>query len=207
MKKIILSLLLFLFIFRIDAYENEYFKINIDSSYKEEILDNNTYKWTKDNNYIAVTIDSNQSKKYDVSKFTDEDIQKQKEYLENSFNETFEEYNIKVDVTDIGKVNLNDNVILRYSLYYPTKDLTGSDTYQIGHVYTTNSYIFTLIYSSDKNINLNNDLEYNDIINSFETKDKIKTVVDRKSYLRFILVLGVILGILGYLLSLKKHKK
>ena len=101
MKKMILSLFLFLFMFNINAYENEYFKINIDSSYKEEILDNNTYKWTKDNNYIAITIDSNQSKKYDVSKFTDEDIQKQKEYLENSFNETFKEYNIKVHIKKV----------------------------------------------------------------------------------------------------------
>ena len=56
MKKLFIILLLILSITNIKAYENDYFKIDIPNDYKEEQIENNVYKWTKDNKYIAITI-------------------------------------------------------------------------------------------------------------------------------------------------------
>ena len=45
MKKILLIPILLLSIGNIKAYENEYFKVDIPETFKEEIAENGTYKW------------------------------------------------------------------------------------------------------------------------------------------------------------------
>ncbi len=202
MKKIFIILLLILSITNIKAYENDYFKIDIPDDFKEEQTEDNVYKWTKDNKYIAITISNNNTLKYDIATYTNEDIEKQKEYLKNNLNSNLEEYKVNVDVTNIEKVNLNDKTILRYNLYYPTKDATGYDIYQIGNVFTTNNYIITIIYSSDNEINED---EYS-FINNFVIKDDNVINIDRRKYIYYIVAIGVILGVIGYIVSLKKHK-
>ena len=65
MKKIFTILLLFIGMINIKALENEYFKIEIPNGYKEEISEKGLYKWTKDDNYITITV-SNNTQRYDI---------------------------------------------------------------------------------------------------------------------------------------------
>lgn len=202
MKKIFIILLLVLSITNIKAYENDYFKIDIPIDFKEEQVEDNIYKWTNNNKYIAITIADNSNLKYDISSYTDTDIEKQKEYLMENLNTGLEDYKVNVDVPYIKKIDLNDKTILRYSLYYPTKESTGYDIYQIGNVFTTKNYIITIIYSSDNEIN---ESEYS-FINNFEIKDDKVISINRVKYIYYIVAIGIILGVIGYILSLKKRK-
>ena len=74
-------------------------------------------------------------------------------------------------MTNIKKTKLNDYNVLSYNIYWPTKETTGYDTYQIGNIITTNKYITTIVYSSDNDISYNND--YHNIINTLKIKDSI----------------------------------
>ncbi|UKI58756.1 MAG: hypothetical protein L6V81_05200 [Clostridium sp.] len=62
------------------------FKLNVPDGYTEEINEPSLYKWTKDNNYITVTIDNN-TNRYDILRYTEDDMKKYEEYIENSINE------------------------------------------------------------------------------------------------------------------------
>ena len=70
------------------------------------------------------------------------------------------------------------------------------------NVFTTNNYIITIIYSSDNEINED---EYS-FINNFVIKDDNVINIDRRKYIYYIVAIGVILGVIGYVVSLKKHK-
>ena len=63
MKKLLLIPLLLLNISNVKAYENEYFKIDIPENYKEDIMENSTYKWidtkSKNNDNIVITVSKN----------------------------------------------------------------------------------------------------------------------------------------------------
>ena len=73
MKKIFTMLLIIITLFaetlNINAIENNYFKLNVPDGYTEEINESSLYKWTKDNNYITVTIDNN-TNRYDILRYT-----------------------------------------------------------------------------------------------------------------------------------------
>lgn len=202
MKKILLSLFLLSLCINIKAYENDYFKINIPNNYKEEIINDDTYKWSNDNNYVSISIVSNTALKYNIEAYTEKDIENQKKYIEENINNSLKEYKIKVNVTDINKVLLNNNYVLKYSVYWPTKDITGNDTYQIGNVFTTQKYIITILYSSNNEID---NEEYSSIINSFTIKDKISKVITYKEAFVFILVIGSALAII--LVIIEHNKK
>jgi len=204
MKKLFTILILFIGMLNVSALENEYFKVNIPDTYKEEINEKSLYKWTKDNNYITITIDNN-TNKYDILRYTDDDMKKYEEHIENSINEQLKEYNIKVDVKNVKKDKINNRNCIVYDTVWPTKESTGYDTYQKGYTFTTNNYIIMLTYSSDTELTDNEEL--NNIINSFTILDS-EIVYSTESKYKIMIILAVIAGIIGYIVSaiFKKRK-
>lgn len=204
MKKIFTILILFIGMLNANALENEYFKVNIPDTYKEEINEKKLYKWTKDNNYITITIDDN-TNKYDILRYTDDDMKKYEKHIENSINEQLKEYNIKVDVKNVKKDKINNRNCIVYDTVWPTKESTGYDTYQKGYTFTTNNYIIMLTYSSDTE--LTNNEELNNIIDSFTILDS-EIVYSTESKYKIMIILAVIAGIIGYIVSaiFKKRK-
>ena len=200
MKKIFLVLLLFSII-KVYAYENNYFEINIPENYTLTNETVNSYKWEKDKNYIAISYTSYNN--LSIKNFNDEDIQKQKENIENRINEELSNYDIKANITSIKKDNKDDLYYLEYELYLPSKKVLGFDTYQKGRMYSKNSSLFTLILNSDKEI-IND--EYNNLVDSFIIKDFL-SVSTFKSHLILIVFIGIIAGIIGYFISLKNKKQ
>ena len=208
MKKIftmlIILLTLFAEILNIKALENSYFKINIPEEYTEEIKESSLYKWTKDNNYITITIDNN-TNRYDILRYTEDDMKKYEEYIENSINKQLKDYNIKVDVKNVRKEKINDRNCIVYDTVWPTKESTGYDTYQRGYTFTTDKYIMMLTYSSDSE--LDNNTELTDLINSFEVLDNEIVYNDKYRY-RIMIVIAVVFGLVGFTISaiIKKRK-
>ena len=204
MKKVFILLILFSCIMKINAFENNTFKIDIPESYKETINQDDVYKWEKDNNYIAITVNSNKQVKYNVKYYTEEDINKQKEYIESNINKGLEQYEIKATVQDIKKYNKDELYYIEYSIYYPTKNTTGSDIYQKGRMYTTNNYITTIIYNSDKEIN---DEDFNNILNTLEIKDDYNVVktINNDQLVTSTIIVGLILAIVVFLIQYKRR--
>lgn len=204
MKRLFTILILFIGMLNVSALENEYFKVNIPDTYKEEINEKKLYKWTKDNNYITITIDDN-TNKYDILRYTDDDMKKYEKHIENSINEQLKEYNIKVDVKNVKKDKINNRNCIVYDTVWPTKESTGYDTYQKGYTFTTNNYIIMLTYSSDTELTDNEEL--NNIINSFAILDS-EIVYSTESKYKIMIILAVIAGIIGYIVSaiFKKRK-
>ena len=206
MKKVLIILFsLFLFITNIKAYENEIFKINISEDYKlEEQEKENNYKWIKDNKYISISVSDNSELKYNITKFTDEDLQKQKEYLEGSINENLSKYNITSEVKEI-KLS-EDKTTLTYDIYYPSKDTIGYDIYQRGKMYTTTHYILTIIYNSDEEIKDDNQ-EYINLINSLIILDD--PIKEPNPMIKYYLLGGIVIVVSSFAILLiikKKHK-
>ena len=206
MKKVLIILFsLFLFITNIKAYENEIFKINISEDYKlEEQETENNYKWIKDNKYISISVSDNSELKYNITKFTDEDLQKQREYLEGSINENLSKYNITSEVKEI-KLS-EDKTTLTYDIYYPSKDTIGYDIYQRGKMYTTTHYILTIIYNSDEEIKDDNQ-EYINLINSLTILDD--PIKEPNPMIKYYLLGGIVIVVLSFAILLiikKKHK-
>ena len=204
MKKIIILILsLLLCTCKIYAYENEYFKIDINENFiLDENTNNNTYKWTNENKYIAITISDNTKLKYNISKFTETDIENQKKYLEESYNKTLSKYNISLEIKDI---NINEEKTeLNYYLYYPSKEAMGHDIYQKGTMYTTDHYILNLVYSSDEEINDDNE-EYKNLKSSFQVLDEpIKEI--NLLYLAILLVITIVI-VIAFIVVLVKVRK
>lgn len=206
MKKIFTIILLFIGILSINvnALENSYFKIDIPEGYKEEINESSLYKWTKDNNYITITIDNN-TNRYDILRYTEDDMKKYEEYIENSINEQLKDYNIKVDVKNVRKEKINDRNCIVYDTVWPTKESTGYDTYQRGYTFTTDKYIMMLTYSSDSE--LDNNTELTNLINSFKVLDSEIVYNDKYRY-RIMIIIAVVVGLIGLTISaiIKKRK-
>ena len=204
MKKILTIFLSLLLIVRVQAFDNSYFTVNIPDGYLQDNLNSKTeFRWTNDKKYILITINDNSKLKYDIKEYTKEDIENQKKYLETKMNEGLSKYKINVEVKSINKVSNENENYLEYDLFYPSKSITGYDMYQKGRMYTTNSYITTILYSSDKEIN--QESEFTNIINSFIIKDKKVINIDIKNYIIFIIITGIVLGIIGYIIKLKKR--
>ena len=208
MKKIFTMLIILLTLFaetlNIKALENSYFKIDIPEGYKEEINESSLYKWTKDNNYITITIDNN-TNRYDILRYTEDDMKKYEEYIENSINEQLKDYNIKVDVKNVRKEKINDRNCIVYDTVWPTKESTGYDTYQRGYTFTTDKYIMMLTYSSDNE--LDNNTELTNLIDSFKVLDSEIVYNDKYRY-RIMIIIAVVVGLIGFTISaiIKKRK-
>ncbi len=202
MKKIFLIIMILSSFITVKAYENDYFKVDIPDGYNLTSKSNNTYKWDKENNYIAITVSNNSETKYNIKYYTDEDIENQKNYIEKRINEGLAKYNIKSTVSNIRKDNIDDIYFIEYDLYLPSKKAIGYDTYQKGRIYSLDKYLITLIYNNDSQIK---EEEYNTFINSFTIKDiAIDTKIKR--LIIAAIVIGVVSGIIGYFVSLKKKK-
>ena len=203
MKKILLVLLLIITSIKpIYAYENEYFTIDIPKNYKLTMNENNIYKWENKDKYISITIADNTKTKYNVGSYTDKDIENQKEYIETNINKSLESYNIKVDVTNIEKIQLNNTYSLNYTIFWPTKQLTGHDSFQVGNVISSEKYMTTIIYNCNDEIDQE---EYNKIINSFKINDSLTKPVS-KTPMSFILII-LIASFLAIFNSIRRKKK
>lgn len=206
MKKIFTIILLFIGMLsvNVNALENSYFKIDIPEGYKEEINEPSLYKWTKDNNYITITIDNN-TNRYDILRYTEDDMKKYEEYIENSINKQLKDYNIKVDVKNVRKEKINDRNCIVYDTVWPTKESTGYDTYQRGYTFTTDKYIMMLTYSSDSE--LDNNTELTNLIDSFKVLDSEIVYNDKYRY-RIMIIIAVVVGLIGFTISaiIKKRK-
>lgn len=203
MKKILLVLLLIITSIKpIYAYENEYFTIDIPKNYKLTMNENNIYKWENKDKYISITIADNTKTKYNVGSYTDKDIENQKEYIETNINKSLEDYNIKVDVTNIEKIQLNNTYSLNYTIFWPTKQLTGHDSFQVGNVISSEKYMTTIIYNCNDEIDQE---EYNKIINSFKINDSLTKPVS-KIPISFILII-LISSFLAIFNSIRRKKK
>jgi len=202
MKKIIIFIAILFSFTIVKAYENDYFSIEIPSNYKITNESNNTYKWEKDNNYIAISLSDNSKNKYNIKYYSQEDINKQQYYIEDKINEKLSNYNLKASISSMQKKNIEDIYFLEYDLYLPSKEAIGYDTYQKGRIYSLNNYLVTIIYNTDQKLN---EEDYNNVINTFKIKDKsIDTTI--KDLIIAAIIIGTILGIIGYLVSLRKKK-
>ena len=203
-KTLIIIMMFFISIITIKAYESDYFKIDIPNNYKETIIEDAVYKWENNNKYIAIKLSFNSLTKYNVKDYTEEEIQKQKEYIEEKLNESLKEYNIEATVSRIEKLHDDNYYYLEYDIYYPSKTLYGYNTYQRGRMYTTKNYITAIVYNSDKEIT--NDDEEIKSLNSIYIKDDEFTRRDYKRSLLLMITIGIILGIFGYFTEKKKRK-
>lgn len=191
MKKIFFLLIYFLFILNVEAYSNDLFQIDIPEEYK---IENNKaiYKWNKDDSYIAITVDDNTKLQYNVSSYTDEDINNYKSHLETSISEGLKNYNVSVNVRDVFKETINDVDSLTYNLSFNSKEV---NQYQKGNVFTTENYIITFVISSNKEIN---EEEYSSILNSL-------TIHDEKIRFKFTTIDMIALIFLIFILSKKLY--
>lgn len=206
MKKLLVAFILLFFVSKVYAFESEYFIVDIPEDYKETIIEDATYKWSKDKKYIAITLGINTIDKHNIKDFTDEDIRNHKDYLEKNITEGLKEYDIVVDVQRIEKIKENDKYYLEYDIYYPSKKLYGYDTYQRSRMFTTNNYITTIIYSSDKPIT--DEADYKEIFDSLQIKDKEVTKRNYMNSLILMFVLAVIFAIISVIRdNKKKHKE
>lgn len=191
MKKIFFLLIYFLFMLNVEAYSNDLFQIDIPEEYK---IENNKaiYKWNKDDSYIAITVDDNTKLQYNVSSYTDEDINNYKSHLETSISEGLKNYNVSVNVRDVFKEKINDVDSLTYNLSFNSKEV---NQYQKGNVFTTENYIITFVISSNKEIN---EEEYSSILNSL-------TIHDEKIRFKFTTIDMIALIFLIFVLSKKLY--
>ena len=208
MKKALLFLLCIISIGYVKAYENQFFQIDIPENYTEEKLNGDAFKWNNGNKYMAVTVTDNSETQYNVKYFTSVAIEKQKEYLEKNLTEGLSEYDIKVGVSDIKKVHdkETDGYYLEYTLLFPNNEKTGHPIYQKGRMYTTEHLITTIVYSSDTEIE--NDEECKNVMNSLKILDNpiLGRNINLKSFFATIIIVGVILGIISAIKSEKKRQ-
>lgn len=208
MKKIIFILFLFLpsIVF---AYENEYFKIDIDDTYNEVSVNNTTYIWTSEETndlpIITINISNNEQQNlHNYKEYNEKDIENYKQALKNEFNKELSKYDIQTNINTIKKVTINNLPSIYYEAFSDTKDIYGYDIYQYNYSFTTSNYISSITYSSDKESN-----ELEQIIKSFEIKD---TAIKSKSFFEdknnIIFVSGISIGILLFIISefIKKKK-
>lgn len=208
MKKIIFILFLFLpsIVF---AYENEYFKVDIDDTYNEVSINNTTYIWTSketnDLSIITINISNNDKQNlHNYKEYNEKDIDNYKQALKNEFNKELSKYDIQTNINTINKITINNLPSIYYEAFSNTKDIYGYDIYQYNYSFTTSNYISSITYSSDKKSN-----ELEQIIKSFEIKD---TAIESKTFFEdknnIIFISGISIGILLFIISelIKKRK-
>ena len=198
MKKILLILLSLLVINKVSAYENEYFSFDVPESFKEQIIEDKKYIFSQENEYISITIDDN-TNNYDVNKFTQKDIDKQKEYLEKEYKDKFKDYASNIEITNIEVIHTKKNNYLVYDITYDTKTSIGYNNYQRCRMYTTNNYVYSILYNSDKEIT------NNDYLDSFKTKDSYLRNINIWLYLALLIVMMISLFLIDHYMHKKRH--
>ncbi len=204
-------MVILLSISKVYAYENSYFKIDIPDDYKEEEINSTTYKWVSTKNShenLIISVSKNSTtNKHDVNKYNDEDIKNYEEYIETEINNQLKDYNLTVDVTNVRKEKINDLEAITYDIFWPTKESLMYDTYQKGYSFTTNNYIYIYTFTSDKQITKDN----SDFKTTIESLKLLDTEIENKGLLnerwKQVLLVSVVAGILGAIISLIKRRK
>lgn len=178
------------------AYENNYFSIELDPSFKEKNIEDKKYIFSSNNDYISITITNNKDN-YDVSKFNENDIQKQKEYLEKEYKNKFSN---KAHITNIELKNNDTIYYLEYDLFYESKDQIGYNIYQRCRMYTTNNYVYSILYNSDKEIT------NNDYLDSFKIKDSYLRRINTTLYIILSIIMLILLLLINYRINKKRRK-
>lgn len=212
MKKILLMMYLLLVPNIVCAYENDYFSLDIPENYKELVKENDVYKWSNNNENeipnITVTVTENSSAdKQNVEKFTDSDLEKYKETIESTINDSISEYNLTVTVERLEKTKLKKYLALTYTTKWPTKESFGYDMYQKSYVITTEKYITAIVYTTASEEDLNSK-EIKTVLESFKIND-IDIVEEGffENSRNQIIIVGIAAGIIGYVISALKKKK
>lgn len=200
MKKVVVFLICLLLFTKVYAYENKYFSIDIKEPFKGPTVEGKKYVFTNGNEYISIIVNKNKDN-YEISKFTDEDIENQKKYLETEYKEKFSKYSSNVSITNIELKNIDSLYYLEYDVFYETKKTIGYNIYQRCRMYSTDNYIYSILYNSDKEIT------NNDYLDTFKIKDKYLKDVNITTYIISLISLLVLLLLIDYLFSKKKHKK
>ena len=203
MKKIFFLIVLLFNFDIIFAYETTYFSVDIPEGYQIVTDINGIYKWENKDKYISITV-SNNTNNYSVKDYTQSDLSNQKKYIEDKINNNLNEYDTKVSVTKINKSILKDDLYsLSYTIYWPTKEHTGYDIYQYGNVISTDDYMYTIVYNTDKDIL---DDEYKLILNSFTPVDVVNKVNDDNFRIFLVIIVALILSIIRLIIKYIKKK-
>lgn len=212
-KIIILLLCLILFPSNIFAFSNDYFDISITDEFKETKTDDElAFKWVSDSDNklpsIVITIEKNNSATpYNIESYTVEELVVYKKQIVNKMKESLKDYDIDVTVSNIEKKNINGLTSMYYTIYWPTKDSYGYDMYQRSTVFTTKKYVTTIIYSTTDEKDYKT-TKYIDLINSLKIKDT--SITDYNffdSTLNRIVIVGIIGGIIGFIISAVRKKR
>ena len=199
MKKALLFLILLIIpITTLLAYENAYFSIYIPSDYQEKEVQEDSYLWTKDNNYIMINVERNKES-LNIKNIYDEDLNKQKEYIEQKYKE---QVNSEISVTNIKKYKGKRTYYIEYDIQIHSKDEIGYDIYQKQRLYMTDNLIYIITFSSDNTIN--NQI-YTNLVNSFIIKDSYLRNLRIKPYFILLLTSIVFLLLIYSLINIKKH--
>ncbi len=211
MKKALIIFLLLLSFNKVYAYENEYFKLDIPEDFKEEKINSYTYKWISTKNsheYLIITISNNNgTNKHNVKDYNSDDIKNYEEYMETEINNQLKDYNLKVDVTNVKKEKVNNLDSITYDVFWPTKESISYDTYQKGYSFTTDKYVYIYTFTSDKKIT-NENASFKKTLESLELLDiKIEKTGFLSKKWQQILLVSMIAGVLGAIISLTFRRK
>lgn len=208
MKKIILIITMFIFITNVNAYENEKFKLDIPDTYKLNNETPNIYVWQdkKSENNITITLQENtEENTINIEEYTEEDLINYKDYLTTSLNKELEEYKVTVEVTNVKKEKINNYTAIEYDSMWPTKESIGYNFYQKGYIFTTKNYVVSLTFGSSKEITDETEF-YKNAINSLTINDNKIEKEKNNTYIYIVIAVGVISGIVGYIISAIKKK-
>lgn len=208
MKKIILIITMFIFLTNVNAYENEKFKLDIPDTYKLNNETPNIYVWQdkKSENNITITLQENTEENIiNIEEYTEEDLINYKDYLTTSLNKELEEYEVTVEVTNVKKEQINNYTAIEYDSMWPTKESIGYNFYQKGYIFTTKNYVVSLTFGSSKEITDETEF-YKNAINSLTINDNKIEKEKNNTYIYIVVAVGVISGIVGYIISAIKKK-
>lgn len=208
MKKIILIITMFIFLTNVNAYENEKFKLDIPDTYKLNNETPNIYVWQdkKSENNITITLQENtEENTINIEEYTEEDLINYKDYLTTSLNKELEEYEVTVEVTNVKKEQINNYTAIEYDSMWPTKESIGYNFYQKGYIFTTKNYVVSLTFGSSKEITDETEF-YKNAINSLTINDNKIEKEKKNTYIYIVIAVGVISGIVGYIISAIKKK-
>lgn len=200
MKKILLLYLFFFMTTIVYSYENDYFSINVPEDYIEKINDT-VYTWSKDNIFLNIVININKDN-YDVNKFEQKDLDKQKQYIIDTYQNELSTYNVVPTISNMNVINNDSISYLEYDLMFESTSTIGHDIYQKCRLYTSNNYVYLLTYNSENEIN-EDDIN---IINSFKIKDQYLKNINYTIYIILFILMGAFILLIDYLISKKRHK-
>ena len=198
MKKVLIIFICLLLFNKVYAYENKYFSIDINDSFKKQTIEDKKYIFSHDNEYISITINNN-TNYYDVKNFTEEDINKQKEYLEKEYKNKFNKYTNNISITNIELKSTDTSNYLEYDIYLETKKTIGYNIYQRSRMYTSKNFVYSILYNSDKKIS------NNELLDTFKIKDDYLKKPNLWIYASLLIVMLIIILLLDYVFHKKRR--